>query len=406
MLHTTVRGALALGACALACVPSLVHAQPAPAFPNPSITLDGKGITIFGSDSVSKVNLRFRVQEIVAATTKGETEYSVGRTTLTTRRARIRIESTLRDPRLRINVQLAFSRIDLDQESAGFANVLRDGYLTWQFTPHLAGSLGQAKLPANRQLLVSSSEIQTADRSPVHATFTVDRDVGAFLSYSNIIGKARYVIRGAVSSGEGRNASGGDNGLAYTTRWELLPFGAFTNGGDYVEGDVSREPSLKLSIAGGVSHNDRAVRTSGQTGAPLYAARSMTTWFTDAVAKRRGVAVTAEYLHRTAPDPITRSGALERHVFPGEGLNVQASWLIPRHNWEPQLRFSTLTPARAIQALPTVEALHESAVGLARYVNGHRIKMNSELMHARFEQLALASRRGAWTLRFGAEVGI
>jgi len=42
---------------------------------------------------------------------------------------------------------------------------------------------------------------------------------------------------------------------------DFLPLGAFTNGGDYSEGDQAREPSIMLSLAGAVSRNDRAVRT-------------------------------------------------------------------------------------------------------------------------------------------------
>ncbi len=398
-LFATVASMTAIGA-------SNVGAQPAPAFPNPAITLDGKGITVNGTDGTTKLTFRFRVQELASATSESETDYGVKRTTLAIRRMRLRMEGTLRDPRLKVNVQLSFARGDLDQENTNFANVLRDAYVTWQFTPHLAGSFGQAKLPGNRQRLVSSSEIQSPDRSPVNALFTADRDVGAFLAYSREMGRARYVIRGAVSSGEGRNPQAGDGGLAYTTRWELLPLGAFTNGGDYFEGDLAREPTLKLSFAAGLSRNDRAIRTGGQLGPALYAPRGMTTYFADGLLKRRGVAVAVEYAHRVSPDPITRSGSNVRNVYAGQGVNVQTSWLLPNSHWEPMLRYSMVTPAKSIQALSGVEGLQESAAGVARYVNGHRIKMNGEFFHSRYRNVAADRRRGDFTLRFGAEVGI
>lgn len=391
---------------ALALTTRALGAQPAPAFPNPAITLDGKGVTINGSDGTTKLNLRFRVQELLSATSEGETDFGVGKTNIAVRRMRLRLEGTLRDPRLRVNVQLAFARADLDLENSGTVNVIRDAYVTWQFTPHFAGSIGQAKLPGNRQRLVSSSEIQSPDRSPVNALFTVDRDVGVFGSYSRELGRARLVVRGAVSTGEGRNPSVGDGGLAYTSRVELLPLGAFTNGGDYIEGDLAREPKLKLSMAVGVSHNDRASRTGGQLGIPLFGERSMTTHFADAMIKRHGVMLEAEYAHRQSQDPITVNGATRRYIYAGEGVNVQASWLVPHHNWEPQLRYSVVTPARAIRAESGAEALAESALGLARYVNGHRIKMNSEMIHTRYDDLFRQHKRGEWTLRMGAEVGI
>lgn len=374
--------------------------------PAPGITLDGKGVTINGTDGITKLNLRFRVQQVASATSNSETDFGVDRTQIQVRRMRIRMEGILKDPRLKVNVQLAFSRGDLDEENTGVTNVVRDAYVTWQFTPHLSAAFGQAKLPGNRQRLVSSSELQSPDRSPSNQLFTVDRDVGAFVTYANNIGRARYQIRGAVTSGEGRNPAVGSNGLAYTTRWEFLPLGAFTNNGDYVEGDQSREPTLKLSFAGGVSRNDRTTRVGGQLGPSLYAPRSMTTYFADVLMKRRGMSVAAEYHHRLSPDPITRSGTNIRHVYAGEGVHVQTSWLLPQSSWEPMLRFTAVTPAKSIQQLSTVEALQESALGVARYVNGHRIKMNGEFFHTRYRNVAVDRRRGEWTLRLGAEVGI
>lgn len=89
-----------------------------------------------------------------------------------------------------------------------------------------------------------------------------------------------------------------------------------------------REPHLTRSLAAGLSHNDRALRTGGQLGPLLYGQRSMTTPFADAMLKRRGVLVAAEYAHRTSPDPITRSGPSTRTVFAGQGLKVQARWRV------------------------------------------------------------------------------
>ena len=385
--------------------PSGPSQPPPPALAVP-ITLDRAGITLRGPDGVTTLGLRFRVQQLAAVASRDVEPLQVRRATLAVRRMRLRLDGVLKDPRLRVNVQLSFARGDMDQENTGFANVLRDAYVTWQFTPRVSAAFGQAKLPGNRQRLVSSSELQTPDRSPVNALFTADRDVGAFVAVTQPVGRGRVVWRGAITSGEGRNPPPGDNGLAYTTRLEWLPLGVFTANGDYVEGDQVREPSLRLSLAGGLSRNDRAVRTGGQLGPLLFAPRGMTTWFADALAKRRGMALAVEYARRTAPDPVTRSGSAVRHVHTGEGLTVQGSWLLPASSWEPQLRASWVTPAAAIRGVPGVEAVHERAVGVARYLNGHRIKTNAELIQGRYRVLPQGARRGEWTLRFGAEVGI
>jgi phosphate-selective porin OprO/OprP len=97
--------------------------------------------------------------------------------------------------------------------------------------------------------------------------------------------KFKTILKTAITSGEGRNSVGSNSGLAYTGRLELLPLGDFTDGGDYFEGDVAREEKPKISLAGGYHLNDMAVRTQGQLGKDLYAARSYSTYFADFLLK-------------------------------------------------------------------------------------------------------------------------
>ncbi len=250
-------------------VTRLGHAQAATdAVHRPALEVGERGILVRGTDPFSYVAFRFRVQQLASATTESDDDLSIAATNFAVRRMRLRIESVLVDPRLRVNIQLSFSRGDQDFEASNFPNVLRDAYVTWQATPHLALVGGQGKLPGNRQRVNSSSELQFADRSIVNGAFTIDRDVGLFAHYSRMDAPLPFILRGAITSGEGRNPSPGSDGLAYTGRMELLPFGAFSGGGDYIEGDLRREPTPKLSIALGLSHNDRAIRTGGSSGGP------------------------------------------------------------------------------------------------------------------------------------------
>ncbi len=66
--------------------------------------------------------------------------------------------------------------------------------------------------------------------------------------YTNNINRVYYAIKGAVSSGEGRNFITTDEGLAYTGRVEVLPLGKFKSKGDYSMGDLAREEKPKLSV--------------------------------------------------------------------------------------------------------------------------------------------------------------
>lgn len=373
--------------------------------PTTTVTFDSSGLGIVGADGVSKINAHFRIQELLSATTISETDFGIKSTTFAIRRMRLKMDGTIRDPRLKTKLELAFSRSDLDQEHSGVAGILLDAYVSWQFNSHFMAFVGQAKLPSNRQRNVSSGDLQSPDRSRVNSLFTADRDVGVFGVFKHPVGSAVLVARGALTGGEGRNQGNGDDGLAYTGRIEFLPFGAFTNNGDYVEGDLEREPRLKASMAAGVSRNDRAIRVGGQVGPPLFAARSMTTHYADAMLKRAGMMVAFEYAHRLSPDPITSSGSSLRYVFAGEGWNVQASWLLPGRQWEPMLRYTSVTPAVSIRSTGA-EASYETAAGVARYIHGHRIKLNAEFIHSRFENVAQLRKRGAYTIRAGLEFGI
>lgn len=373
--------------------------------PRPTVEFGDRGIVFNGGDGFSYLILRFRVQELAQLNTVSDDDLDIASANLAVRRMRLRLESVVWDPRLKVNIQLSFTRGDQDFEASNFPNVLRDAYVTFQATPRLALVGGQGKLPGNRQRVSSSSELQFADRSIVNAAFTIDRDVGLFAHYVNMEAALPFIVRAAVTSGEGRNPSPGSNGLAYTARLELLPFGAFTGGGDYFEGDLRREPRPRLSVAIGAQHNDRAVRTAGQLGRPLFAPRSMNTYHADLLYKHRGFAFATELARRTAPDPITTDGATQRFVLTGEGVTAQASYLL-RSNLEPALRFSMVTPDDEVAGLTGADRQRQVGLGFTKYVKGHKVKFQGELMHDDFRNQLTGVRRGAWGVRSSIEVGI
>jgi phosphate-selective porin OprO and OprP len=304
-----------------------------------------------------------------------------------------------------VNVQLSFSRGDQDFEASNFPNVLRDANVSWQATPRLSLVAGQGKLPGNRQRVISSGEQQFADRSIVNAAYTIDRDVGLFAHYAVTDGALPFVLRAAVTGGEGRNAPVGDEGLAYTARLELLPLGVFTGGGDYFDSDLRREPDGRLSIGLVLSRNDGATRTGGQLGRPLFEQRGMTTGFVDVLYKHAGYSVSGEFARRVAPDPITTDGVDTRYVMAGDGVNVQAAYLT-KAMIEPAIRFSQVTPHRDLAGLSGAERQRQVSFGLTRFLKGHRVKVQGEVMHDDFRDILTRATRGAWTVRTSLEVGI
>ena len=179
---------------------------------------------------------------------------------------RLRLDGFVLNDRIRYYLQLNFSRQDLDLVEDVVAQPVRDAMVYYHFNKYTYIGFGQSKLPGNRQRVVSSGNLQFADRSIANGTFTLDRDFGVFGYHTIPMGGQQLQLKGAVSSGDGRGAVPENEGLAYTGRMEWLPFGSFANKGDYSEGDLEFEPKPKLSIGAAYCYNDRAVRTGGQLG--------------------------------------------------------------------------------------------------------------------------------------------
>lgn len=359
----------------------------------------------FTKDSVFMLNLRFRMQTRAGISTVGGDDLSVATTDLRIRRLRLRLDGYVLAMKLRYYIQFNFSRADLDLEGATVAQPLRDALVYYFFTPNLYVGMGQGKLPGNRQRVISSGNQQFPDRSIANNTYTLDRDVGFFGYWTIPMGSQQFQMKGAITTGEGRNALIGDNGLCYTGRLEWLPLGAFANSGDYSEGDLEMEPRPRLSLAAGYSYNDMARRAGGQLGAELYAPVDMSTFIADMVLKWRGWALSTEYFLRDSDHPITESstGAI-RFVTTGQGLNAQLSKCFPSR-WEVASRYTSVQPMGEIAALRT--STEEGLLGVSRYFNGHRIKAQ---WYAGYRwndgRLALDQPGNAWTTLFQVEFGI
>jgi phosphate-selective porin OprO/OprP len=368
----------------------------------PMVEFGSRGIVFNAADGFSYFALRFRVQEWGVLGTSDE-EDGISTSHFAIRRARLRFESVVWDPRLKVNVQLSFSRGDMDFENSNFPNVLRDAAVSWQASPRLSLMAGQTKLPGNRQRVTSSGELQFPDRSIVNAAFTLDRDVGVWATYQVLGGPLPFTARAAISGGEGRNATTGDAGLAYTGRIEIQPLGPFAGGGDYFEGDLIREAHPKLSLGLVFSHNEQARRTGGQLGKFLGEPRDIETAIADVLFKYRGFAASAELARRTARDPITLVDSQPRAVVTGGGATVQFSYLT-RANIEPAVRFSIVEPHRDLAGV--IERQRQFSFGLSRYLKGHRVKFQGEIMRDLFTDIATQEKRGGWGLRTSLEVGI
>lgn len=368
------------------------------------VSLDDRGLVFTAPARATEVALRFYIHPLLTLQTDEESG-PVRRVGLLIRRARVSLAGTAIDPRLRFVFQFGLSRQDAASDTVGFTNALADALITWNWTPQFYTGIGQAKVYGNRASLTPVSELEFAERSIMSATFALDRDAGLFAGYTLPLGNRPLTVRGNVTSGDGRNATVGDAGLAYTARIDWLPLGPFAGNGAFSESDLKREPSARVALGVAYSRNDDAIRVGGQTGQTLFEPRDMRTLFVDAVFKRRGFAATAEFARRTARDPITTSGPDSRAVFAGRGVSAQASYLL-RGGFLPVARVSRITPEEAIYGTPGAVERTQSSAGLVHYLRGHRLKWQLEFGHDASRDPQTDERVRQLYARFGMIAGI
>jgi phosphate-selective porin OprO and OprP len=324
------------------------------------------------------LNIRFRMQNRFGYFSKSSSDLSPDRFEAKVRRLRLRFDGYLIDSKLQYYIQLSFSRADQGLDGGSIAQIVRDAMVYYFINDDFYLGFGQGKLPGNRQRVTSSGSLQFADRSIVNATFNIDRDFGLFAYYTAFPGERELRFKAAISTGDGRNVPSTNDGLAYTGRLEWLPLGPFTKNGDFLEGDLFREPTPKISLGLGGSFNHKATKTDGQQGAGLYEERDIATLIADFLLKYRGWAFSAEYIDKHVSEPLFEDAPANfpGHMMTGYGINSQLSYLTPGY-WEIAFRYAIVEPDSELSSFEA--ARDEVLLGLTRYFKGHRIKAQTHI---------------------------
>jgi len=380
--------------CFLLIFPALLFSQEGPVKPTKPPFFNYKsGLGFATPDSSYSLNLRFRIQNRALFNTVSDEDLTPASYEARVRRCRLTLTGHLVNPKLTYYLQLSFSRGDMDWTVADVTsqntspNIVRDAMIFYKPIKHLQLGFGQGKLPGNRQRINSSSALQFYDRSIVNANFTPDRDFGLFANYTGHVTENFLIIpKLALTSGEGRNSTGSNVGLAYTGRLEILPLGAFTDGGDFFEGDVMREEKPKISLAGGYQLNDLAVRTGGELGKDLYGTKSFNVYMADFLFKYKGIAVTAEYIRRdTDGSPVVHgTDGKSRTIVTGDGINTQLSYCF-KSQWEIAARHSLVSPHHDV--LSSVKENEQYGLGVTKYLNKHKVKVQANVFYNRERDL-------------------
>jgi len=356
-----------------------------------SDTKFGNGmINFIAKDSSFSVKFAPRIQSRYQSewSYNGE-DYDPANINFSVRRARLKFGGFAFSPKLKYKIELGLSNRDISGANVYNRNTPRyilDAVVMWNFHENFELWAGQTKLPGNIERVVSSANLQLIDRSLLNSKFNIDRDVGIQLRHKLRLG-GNWIIKEkfSISQGEGRNITEGNiGGLQYTSRLELLPFGEFSSKGDYSQGDLKREKSIKAMFGFTYDINENAVKSRSNMGSYLIQSSGglfetdITTIFLDGVIKYNGFALTGEYANRDADqiealeeDGRTKTGAL---VGAGSASNIQGSYLF-KNNFEITARYTNIN----FKEITRLSDLKQITFGVSKYVVGHSLKIQADI---------------------------
>ena len=243
---------------------------------NSQSTLDsysfGEGIS-FTADNGSKIKLSGYAQPHVEIKNYNDLEENSSSTRFRLRRLRLRFDGQASNPKFAYRFQVDLSGSSETGEATG--DFLLDAYVSYDITNRIKVIFGQrSTYTDNRELFMNSSSLQLVERSRLTSAFSSIREFGLFLSGNfRLNGKGAYLRPYFVlTNGDGINNFDKDlGGLKIGGRIDFLPFGLFTNKGQFRQIDVMRELTPKFVIGVNYSHNSGMTSRRGRdSGSILY----------------------------------------------------------------------------------------------------------------------------------------
>ena len=229
------------------------------------------------------------------------------------RRLRLRVDGQTKDPRFKYRLQVDLSGVS----EIGEVNEdpLMDAYIDYAPNNSFSVKFGQRTTYAdNRELWMSSNSLQLAERSRLTSAFASIREFGIFVTGRIKSGRGSFLRPYFVlSNGDGKNVMDNDRGgLKLGGRIDYLPFGLFTNIGQFRQIDVMREQVPKLVVGVHYSHNSGMSSRRGRySGRILYLNNNdeeslpdYSKYGVDFLFKYRGFSALGEYVKSSAIVPV------------------------------------------------------------------------------------------------------
>ena len=271
----------------------------------------GNGLTFSGKDNF-KLNLRGYLQPYVDIKNYTQNLESNNLTRFRLRRLRLRLTGKAPERKLDYRFQIDLS--GSSEVGDGPSSFLLDAWVRYSLTKRIKLTFGQKATPTdNRELTMGSQTLQLVERSRLTSAFSSIRDFGLYLegSFKTDIGSFLRPAF-AITNGDGLNVYGSDHGgLKVGGRIDFLPFGLFTNFGQFRQGDLVRENAPKLVIGANYSHNQGISSRRGRaSGAILYlnsqreeSLPNYTKYGVDFLFKLKGFSMLGEFVGSAATVP-------------------------------------------------------------------------------------------------------
>ena len=231
----------------------------------------GEGLN-FRGDGDYKIQLSGFVQPYMETKRYTEVDENSNVSRFRMRRLRLRVDGNSGNQKFnyRFAVDLSGST-EADTETGDY---LLDAFVSYNFTNRIRATFGQrSTFTDNRELFMSSNTLQLVERSRLTSAFATIREFGLFLDGRFKTGKVGYLKPYLVlTNGDGGNVFGKDHGgMKIGGRLDYLPFGLFTNFGQFRQVDVVRELAPKLVVGAHYSKNNgMSSRRGRESGAILY----------------------------------------------------------------------------------------------------------------------------------------
>lgn len=281
-------------------------------------------------------------------------------TTFRLRRARLYASGNAFYPWLQYATQLTLE---------GGSVALRDYTLAVTAWKEVQPTVGQFKVPFDREFLTSGLSLQLIERSIASDEFSLQRDIGVQLAGQLAHDQLEYRV--GIFNGSGANRSNVDDEYIYLGRLVFTPFGPLPYSQAALDDPAT--PRLALGVAGaylpGLQPGERqtlAGRLGNTNVVPVESDVVQVT--TDVAFRYRGFSMEGAYHFRHIdPKAQTTFGNVDAH-----GLFIQAGYfLIPKH-FEVAARYAFVDPDNPNSVGRNNQ--HEATVGASYYLFGHRLK--------------------------------